>query len=298
MWTRADLKTNAKAFYKKFFFKALLVSFVLVIVGGGNGSGGSSGGSSNRNNWFNNNSNRQIMQEFNTDFSAYPGAFEFSNEASDGFFEEIGSVLFSPAVAGFIAIGIGIFLVVLIFFFAFRVFLGYPIEVGARRFFVRGAESDDDVELSYLTSGFSGESYFNVVITMLKRAVITFLFYLLLIIPGIIKSYAYAMVPYILADNPNMDSKEALKLSERMTDGQKWDMFVLDLSFIGWYLLGSLLFGLGIFFVNPYVDATKAQLYLVLRENAVKTQLCSAGDLGLSTADFESQDDSWYNYES
>lgn len=289
MWYRADLKANAKAFYKKFFFKALLVSFILVIVGG-TSNGGSTGGSSNRSNWFGSNtSNHRVINNFDA---------SFHTEIESGFFEQIGSVIFSPAGVGIMAIGIGILLLFMIFFLAFRVFLGYPIEVGARRFFVRGAESDSDVELSYLTSSFNGTSYMNVVITMLKRSIITFLFYLLLIIPGIIRSYAYSMVPYILADNPEMDSKEALDLSKSMTDGQKWDMFVLDLSFIGWYLLGSLLLGLGVFLVNPYVDATKAQLYLVLRENAIKNQLCSANDLGLNASSFQTEEDTWYNYES
>jgi uncharacterized membrane protein len=82
------------------------------------------------------------------------------------------------------------------------VFVGYHLEVGGRKFFVRGAEAD--VDLSHLTSSFVSGSYSGVLTSMLYRAVINFLYYLLLIIPGIIKSYAFSMVPYILADNPEL----------------------------------------------------------------------------------------------
>jgi uncharacterized membrane protein len=87
------------------------------------------------------------------------------------------------------------------------------------------------------------------------------------------------MVPYILADNPNIGVEKAISLSTEMTMGHKLDMFVLDLSFLGWYLLGTLAFGIGIFFVMPYDNATKAELYLSLRENALRNNLCSYNDL-------------------
>ena len=87
------------------------------------------------------------------------------------------------------------------------------------------------------------------------------------------------MVPYILADNPNIGYNRAIELSNNMTKGQKFDMFILDLSFIGWYLLGSLLFFVGIFFVLPYENATKAELYLVLRQNALDNNYSSPEEL-------------------
>ena len=77
--------------------------------------------------------------------------------------------------------------------------------------------------------------------------------------------YCYLMVPYILAENPDMKTMEVLRLSKEMMDGQKWNAFVLGLSFLGWQLLGTLLCGIGTFFVQPYVDATFAELYAVLR---------------------------------
>ena len=72
------------------------------------------------------------------------------------------------------------------------------------------------------------------------------------------------MVPYILAENPGMNSQDAFMISRRMMMGQKFDVFVLDLSFIGWHILSAISFGLaGIFFVQPYYQSVFAQLYSV-----------------------------------
>ena len=88
---------------------------------------------------------------------------------------------------------------------------------------------------------------------------------LLFIIPGIIKSYEYTCVPYILAEHPEMDYREVLDRSVAMTDGHKFDIFVLALSFIGWNLLGTLLFGIGTLFVIPYIQLTNGEMYAFLR---------------------------------
>ena len=103
---------------------------------------------------------------------------------------------------------------------------------------------------------------------------------MLLSIPSIIKSYSYRLTPWILGDNPQIGYKEALKLSMRMTSGHKFDMFVLDLSFIGWFLLGLILCGVGIFFVFPYYTAVQAELYATLRYQAVEKNLTSMEALG------------------
>lgn len=98
-----------------------------------------------------------------------------------------------------------------------------------------------------------------------------FLWSLLFIVPGIIKSLAYFMVPYILAEYPNVKPKDALKLSERMTNGYKGDIFVAGLSFIGWTILAGLTFGiLEILFVGPYQSITFGGIYEELKRNAVE----------------------------
>jgi uncharacterized membrane protein len=87
------------------------------------------------------------------------------------------------------------------------------------------------------------------------------------------------MVPYILADNPHIGYDRALKLSMAMTKGYKADIFFLQLSFIGWYLLGALCLGVGVLFVNPYQRATMAEMYLVLKNMAVNRGICACEEL-------------------
>ena len=107
---------------------------------------------------------------------------------------------------------------------------------------------------------------------------------LLFVIPGIIKTYSYAMTMYILADCPNVRAKDALKLSMRIMDGHKWELFVFQLSFIGWSLLSSLTAGLlGIFYAVPYYQTAMAGYYLEVRENALRQGIVTLAQLeGLS----------------
>ena len=115
----------------------------------------------------------------------------------------------------------------------------------------------------------------DIIKAMLYKGVLNFLWYLLLIIPGIVKSYAYMMVPYILAENPNIGYKRALELSDQMTYGHKLNIFVLRLSFFGWYFLGVMCCCVGVIFVVPYENATMAELYLVLKGQAIDKEICS-----------------------
>ena len=89
----------------------------------------------------------------------------------------------------------------------------------------------------------------------------TWLWSMLFIVPGIIKSYAYSMAPYILAENPTMTAREALRESKRITHGYKADLFILHLSFIPWLLLCGITFGIAGIYVIPYMQATTANVY-------------------------------------
>lgn len=176
----------------------------------------------------------------------------------------------TPAMVGLMVLGV-IALILL------RIFIGYALEVGGRKFFIR--LSGGEREMAHLGAFFKVEAFGSVWRSMLRRGIYLFFWTLLLIIPGIIKYYAYRMVPYILAENPRIGSRRAIELSRQMTDGEKFDIFILDLSFIGWYLLGLLAFGIGIIFVQPYVDATHAELYLALRARAIEKGFTSEGEL-------------------
>ena len=147
---------------------------------------------------------------------------------------------------------------------ALRILVMNPLEIGIRRYFMEDLYAP--CELDRVTYGFK-MNYVNGMIAMLLRAVFTALWTLLLIIPGIIKSYEYRMIPYILAEYPDMEWRDVFATSKRMMDGEKWNAFVLDLSFLGWQLLSIITCGLvGIFYVNPYKGLTDAALYMALRE--------------------------------
>ncbi len=102
-------------------------------------------------------------------------------------------------------------------------------------------------------------------ISMLLVSIYTFLWSLLFIIPGIIKSYSYAMTPYILMDRPELSSTDAIKESEKMMNGHKMDLFILDLSFVGWIFLAMLTCGILTLYVEPYMMATRSAFYLELK---------------------------------
>lgn len=109
-------------------------------------------------------------------------------------------------------------------------------------------------------------TYVNNVLVMFLVSLFTFLWSLLLIIPGIIKMYEYFFVPYILADNPDISYKEAFAKSKAMTDGHKMDIFTMQLSFLGWDLLGALTCGILTFlYVAPYKQLAFAEYYNELK---------------------------------
>lgn len=153
-----------------------------------------------------------------------------------------------------------------------------PFEVGASRYFLESTTFHKG-DIGRMGMGFS-VNFGNVVLTQFLRNLYIFLWSLLFVIPGIVRSYGYFAVPYILAENPNMDHNRALELSRQMTMGYKGEIFVTDLSFLGWHLLSVMTVGiLGIFYVNPYVNGTKAEIYRFLRANAIQQGITNHQEL-------------------
>ena len=122
--------------------------------------------------------------------------------------------------------------------------------------------------------------------------IFTLLWTLLFVIPGIIMSYAYSMSWYILADNPDMPANEARKRSIAMMRGNKWRLFCLDFSFIGWIILCALTLGILTFWIMPYMHTARAEFYqdLLAREYAAyqarnaAAQAAAGGDTTSGTA--------------
>ena len=109
------------------------------------------------------------------------------------------------------------------------------------------------------------KNFGTVFVASLLQGIYVFFWSLLFYIPGIVKSYSYAMTNYILIDNPNMTANEAITESRKMMDGHKAELFILDLSFLGWYILSAFTFGILLLYVDPYHMATRAAFYENLR---------------------------------
>jgi uncharacterized membrane protein len=146
-----------------------------------------------------------------------------------------------------------------------------PVLVGQALFFMRSNETEasKELQIEMLFDGFKENRYLNNVAYLLLKQIFIFLWFLLLIIPGIIKSLAYALVPYLLADKTvDLLDEDPITKSRKMMSGYKWELFVLHLSFIGWFLLGALTLGiLTILYVLPYYQQTMAIFYQKVKDN-------------------------------
>lgn len=272
MWTRRELKQQAKEALQRSYWKVVLVAFLMMLFGGNwigslfsTASGASNGAAT------------AVVEESapidEDTLLQTEGEDEYSASAVP---EEDGPVLFTYVItddtdkigetAGFILGAVIIFVVFLIVFLvmlalllAYEIFLAFPLIVGAERFMLRSLE--DRAEVKELAFAFD-HSYRNVVKTMFHAQLSIFLWSLLFFIPGIYKQYQYRMVEYILAEHPDMYYKDVMRRSSEMMNGQKWRAFVLDLSFILWDFAGVLTCGVAhVLFVAPYQYLTNAALY-------------------------------------
>ena len=164
---------------------------------------------------------------------------------------ELGALVVGAAASAF---GIAGFLV--------NTFVQNAATVGQANYFIKNTDSKPSFADAF--SGFKVR-YFRNIGTMLLVGIKVVLWSMLLIIPGIIKTYEYAIIPYILADDPEISSKDAFKKAREMMKGNKWRLFKLNFSFAGWYILCFLTIGLGTFFLIPYLNAASAEFYVELK---------------------------------
>ena len=157
------------------------------------------------------------------------------------------------------------------------VFIASPIVVGRCRYFMESRQSPSP--FSTVFSVFQ-TPYLNVVKVSFLTGLKIFAGMFLLLIPGIYWSYCYALVPYLLAENPYLTTTRAMELSKEMMYGEKLHYFVLELSFIGWNLLCILTFGIGFFFLAPYQSATFAEFYAAMRAKALSMGMTTTQELG------------------
>ena len=146
----------------------------------------------------------------------------------------------------------------------FNIFVTDAITVGVSNYFIKNTDSKPAFKDAF--SGFKVK-YIRNIGTLLLVGIKTVLWTFLFIIPGIIKSYEYAIIPYILADDPEISSKDAFKKAKEMMTGNKWRLFKLNFSFIGWFVLCVLTLGIGTLFLIPYINAATAEFYVELKNN-------------------------------
>ncbi len=231
MWSRMQLKMNGKQLFYKNYWECVAVSLIMGMFA----------------TVPNYNGMRVNIEVYKNELNDFNDIFMSSPEIRRGF---TAALAISTMLALFLAIA-GALL---------KIFLGNVLVVGGNSFFIENRTKKAGMKT--LLSPFRSGHYGNVVLTMFLMNLYIFLWMLLFIIPGIIKTYEYFMVPYILAENPGMDRREAFAISKRMMDGEKWNTFVLGLSFFGWIVIDLFTCGiLGLFFVSPYIHATFAELY-------------------------------------
>lgn len=120
---------------------------------------------------------------------------------------------------------------------------------------------EESVDLENLFDGFRGGRYTRVFCALFLVRLFTILWTLLLIIPGIMKAFSYALTPYILLDEPELTARQAITRSCEIMQGRRWKLFCLSLSFIGWGILSLLTFGIGFLWLAPYMNASIAAFY-------------------------------------
>ena len=249
MWQRAQIKWEAKQKLHRFYWMAFAVCLTYLMIGGGA---------------------KGIR------FNIGPG-LDGLEPLADRLISDPEQTLkmLIPFLLVALAGGVSLFVIS----FLVRIFVNNVLEVGHNRFFMESRQFASRYETLFVEYTHGSQELGNVVITLFFRDLKIFLWRLLFVIPGIIKYYEYKMVPYILCECPTMPRQRVFELSRLMTNGEKMRLFVLDLSFIGWYLLALIPCGLGIPFLAPYIAATRAELYTALREKAFGLGFSHPGEL-------------------
>jgi len=227
MWNRQQVKEQAKQIMKRNYWKMFVVTLIASILTG----------------------EKTTIIERVQDFTSN----NLSYDSQPIFYSSNFELIFYSFISVASILGI-----------LYTIFIGNVIVVGKNGYFIKN--HDENPELGEIFKGFKG-NYLDVVKIMFLMDLKTLLWLLLFIIPGFVKAYEYSMIPYLLAENPNLSAPQAFSLSKQMTTEQKMDLFVLDLSFLGWIILGLICCGIGILFVLPYPEATRAEVYLNLKES-------------------------------
>ena len=239
MWTISELKDQGKAAFRANYWKSVLCALLLSLFVGGTAI----------------NLRSDQTQNIESISNSYQQLTPSQQIA-------IGAIL-----AGALS-------VVFIISILLKIFLYNPIQVGCYGFFRENVATSGQGDLNALKSGFT--NYGHTFITLFLKDLFLALWSMLFIIPGIVKGYSWCLVPYLLSDDPNLDYKTAMQRSAEMMQGRKMQKFLLDLSFIGWVLMGLVTLGIGmLLWTAPYMEAADAEWYAAV---AGKDQNMGYGD--------------------
>ena len=276
-WDRKVLKERGKAAFKRSYWKSVFAAFFLAAAamsfsssGGNIGALSSAGTSSDYTtessgyDTYDYGSGYSYSYGYGTGYSPSDGKGVISTASSHSSSDySMQDEMPQEAAATVLAAFAGVLVIAIAVGIALSVFILLPIEVGGRRYFTSNLSRP--ARAQELLWAFDS-NYMNIVKVMFLRDLKILGWTLLFIVPGIVKSYEYRMIPYLIAENPALTSEEVTAESRKMMDGNKWGAFVLDLSFIGWDILSAMTLGLvGVFYSNPYHYSTTSALFEVLR---------------------------------
>ncbi|MBP0958509.1 MAG: DUF975 family protein [Oscillospiraceae bacterium] len=264
MWTNELLKNNAKACLKNYYWYAVLYCFLTYLV-----TSSISG----------------VVMSVLSGITSVIGTilsavFGISSTALGAAGEESGSDAMMVGagigmVLGMIVLYAIIYILTLAVSIVVSTFVNMPFNmVGLNRYFMVSRTRKG--EINDILFPIKSKQYKNIAKVSFFYTLYLTLWSLLFVIPGIIKSYEYFLVPYILAENPSISKDRAFEISKKTMEGEKMNTFILQLSFIGWSLLLCLatlmtfgLGALGAYCLVPYMNATFVELYTCLREKAL-----------------------------
>ena len=256
MWDRIEFKRRGKAAFLANFFRCVIVALIIGLLTTGARAGGRVQGQ-----------NEQTVDSG----TLAPGiTYDITSNQPEQLQQlenELAQYMPGNYLSTFLLIGGGILACIALLL---QIFVFSVLQVGGCSFFIKNARSRGKEEsFGALLTGFQNGNYGTIVLTQFLRDLFIMLWSLLLIIPGIIKSYEYCMVPYILADYPDVTRQEAFAMSKEMMNGNKMNMFIMELSFIGWMIIGALTWGIfNVLFTNPYMEAARAEAYLALKAHS------------------------------
>jgi len=248
MWTNSLLKKNGWNALKPYYWTAFGVSLVAALLSGNNRG-------------IRINVNHRTVSEWNSGWNPYRRYYEqILNEWGDMFYVVFLSAFFMALVIGM----------------TYMAFLGNPVNVGKCRFYCKARTGD--VNFGNLFESFQNGRYMSTVKVMFSMQMQILIGLLLFVVPGVIRAYEYFLVPYLMAENPNLPKERAFEISRKTMENEKMKCFKLSLSFIGWYIVGSFVI-FGSFFVNPYYDATMAEFYTCMRAKMISYGITTESEL-------------------